>query len=876
MTISSSNRKAGPFTGNGVTVAFPFAFKVFTTADVLVVQAVTATGVETTLALGTNYTVSLNADQNANPGGTITMLVAPPTGSTLTATSQVGNLQPMDLTNAGGFYPKVLNDAADRAAIQIQQTDAKADRSLKYPVSDSGGTPTMPGKAQRLGRVLAFHETTGDPVQGPSVSDVGTVVGNVADISTVANNLNGANTIGTVAGSIGNVNAVGNNISSVNTVADNTSNVTVVASNIAGVNNVSNAITAGALLTGVYQGAFAFNPSTRLNGSALQAGDIYFNTSTHRMMAYASGTWYATETAGATDAALVTYDSATVEQRLNRLLHIEGDNFRDFWNKLTVFNDSEDGNITVSSYGDSVSWDVAVAFAWYLKSEFGTINPSTWTPVEFGNALVTPTGTEAGASRAAGSRIAPTLAGGATAYSLGDGVLTDPVYMPNSDLHYVIPAGGTAIWNPFAATIGFHRILCFLAIEPGAGTCTVEVLDQTNAVIATQTIDCANATLGATKAEFTGLDTSKTYKLKVTGLTGTVRSLGAVMMFRRGITMLCWRWGGSTYIQQNKSSKVIFDYINNALHTAIMFAETKGEDTFSGVVSGVDGLADACTRMNALACSKVLIGSRPDIGLEATQYDAIYRHRDLAVANDYVFVDGYNLLGSYAELQRLVWDRRNNVVEGVHLPLITAYYVAGQLINRIPKGFIKNTRYTGKVVNDKVSSRLFSIVLETRPLDDTLTIPVIIPYPSDPSVLLAKIQNVSSYKVKNPYSAAQAEMAMYGGELNLDTQLRVPTINQVGGVCFWAGEQRYSGQINSSGYTGTNLFGGNISCSKQIGMGNYTVATLPAGLSFGALAYATNGRKVGEGAGAGTGVMCYYSNPSGLWRRFSDDTQVAA
>jgi len=138
LTISSTNRKAGPFTGDGVATAFPFTFKVFTTADVLVVQAVAATGVETVQALGTDYTIVLNADQNANPGGTITRLVAPPAGTTLTATSQVGNLQPMDLTNAGGFYPKVLNDALDRATVQIQQLAEKLSRALQLVVS----TPT--------------------------------------------------------------------------------------------------------------------------------------------------------------------------------------------------------------------------------------------------------------------------------------------------------------------------------------------------------------------------------------------------------------------------------------------------------------------------------------------------------------------------------------------------------------------------------------------------------------------------------------------------------------------------------------------------------------------------------------------------------------
>jgi hypothetical protein len=154
MTISSSNRKAGPFTGNGVTVAFPFAFKVFTTADVLVVQAVTATGVETTLELGTNYTVSLNADQNANPGGTITMLVAPPTGTMLVATSQVANLQPLDVTNGGGFYPAVLNASFDRVVIQVQQLAEKISRSLVGGLSSSADL-TLP--LPKPGYVLGWN-----------------------------------------------------------------------------------------------------------------------------------------------------------------------------------------------------------------------------------------------------------------------------------------------------------------------------------------------------------------------------------------------------------------------------------------------------------------------------------------------------------------------------------------------------------------------------------------------------------------------------------------------------------------------------------------------------------------------------------------------
>ena len=51
--------------------------------------------------------------------------------------------------------------------------------------------------------------------------------------------------------------------------------------------------------------------------------------------------------------------------------------------------------------------------------------------------------------------------------------------------------------------------------------------------------------------------------------------------------------------------------------------------------------------------------------------------------------------------------------------------------------------------------------------------------------------------------------------------------------------------------------------SAPVSPGSYTVATLPAGTA-GMMAYASNGRKAGEGAGAGTGVLALYTNSA--WR----------
>ena len=242
MTISSTTRTAGPFSGNNVTTTFAFAFKVFQASDLQLVRTLTSTGVSTTLTITTDYTVSLNADQNSAPGGSVTLTSALATGYTLIVTSDIAALQATDLTNQGGFYPQVITNALDKLTILTQQILGKVGRSLNFPIQDTGYNPTLPAKAQRLGRVLAFDETTGDPAAGPTIADVNTVSAASTAIATVATNIASVNTdatnitnINTVAGGIANVNAVGGSISNVNTVATNISSVNNTSTNMSAV-----------------------------------------------------------------------------------------------------------------------------------------------------------------------------------------------------------------------------------------------------------------------------------------------------------------------------------------------------------------------------------------------------------------------------------------------------------------------------------------------------------------------------------------------------------------------------------------------------------------------------------------------------------------
>lgn len=161
MTINSQIRTAGPFVGTGVLVAYPFGFKVFQTSDLLL-RSTSADGTITTLVLSSNYTVTLNADQDIAPGGVINLVVALPVGTSLIATSNVAAIQPTSLTNGGAFFAKVIEAALDRLTILMQQLGI-VDIVQALRVPEIGGVPELPSAANRALRILSF-DSLGNPL----------------------------------------------------------------------------------------------------------------------------------------------------------------------------------------------------------------------------------------------------------------------------------------------------------------------------------------------------------------------------------------------------------------------------------------------------------------------------------------------------------------------------------------------------------------------------------------------------------------------------------------------------------------------------------------------------------------------------------------
>lgn len=222
MTISSTNRKAGPYIGNGTAATFAFSFKVFQASDLEVVKLTVSTSTETTLALTTDYTVTLNADQNSNAGGSITLVAgALAAGYNLVITSDIANLQQTDLTNQGGFYPEVITQALDRATIQIQQLQEGLNRAAQLPITSTADADALVADIIRI---------------ADSADNIDTVATNISSVNTVATNISNVNT---VAGNNANVTTVAGNNANVTTVAGISANVTTVATNISSVNSAA-------------------------------------------------------------------------------------------------------------------------------------------------------------------------------------------------------------------------------------------------------------------------------------------------------------------------------------------------------------------------------------------------------------------------------------------------------------------------------------------------------------------------------------------------------------------------------------------------------------------------------------------------------------
>ena len=192
----------------------------------------------------------------------------------------------------------VASDSADIQALADIEDGTVATNAISNAGNNSTNITTVAGQISPTNNIATVASANANIAsvagQISPTNNIATVAGANASITTVANNLNGANTIGTVAG-------LNSEISALGPIAVD---ITTAATNVTDISNFAD----------VYVGPSATPPTTRVDTSALQVGDLYFDTATNTMKVYSSGGWVSTGSSvnGTSDRFTYTVSSSTV------------------------------------------------------------------------------------------------------------------------------------------------------------------------------------------------------------------------------------------------------------------------------------------------------------------------------------------------------------------------------------------------------------------------------------------------------------------------------------------------------------------------------------------------------------------------------------
>ena len=213
-------------------------------------------------------------------------------------------------TSTSTWYRTTPN-TSDQANIDIVAGNTT---NINTVAGISGNVTTVAGISSDVTTVAA--DTT----------DIGTVATSISNVNTAATNISNINTVSgisanvtTVAGNTTNINTVAGNNSNITTVAGISSDVTTVAGQTTNLQNVTDNLTAiqnaatnatnaansaSAAATSaaaaaasadffddVYLGSKASDPATDNDGDALNAGDLYFNTTSNNLKVYSGSAW---------------------------------------------------------------------------------------------------------------------------------------------------------------------------------------------------------------------------------------------------------------------------------------------------------------------------------------------------------------------------------------------------------------------------------------------------------------------------------------------------------------------------------------------------------------------------------------------------------
>lgn len=220
-------------TGNGTTGPFLYDWKILSNTHLKVIKQVIATGIETELVLGVDYSVTGVGNDG---GGNVNLTNVLPGTEKITILPNVPYEQDTDFTNQNSVKPEEAEEMADKLGRQIKQVVEKLSRAVILPESSTDSP---------VNYITTMNEILADTVTAKNAAETARDdILNNAGFIVVAADLLGSDTIGTVAADITNVNTAAGSIANINTVAGAIGNVNIVAGDISNVNTVATNISA--------------------------------------------------------------------------------------------------------------------------------------------------------------------------------------------------------------------------------------------------------------------------------------------------------------------------------------------------------------------------------------------------------------------------------------------------------------------------------------------------------------------------------------------------------------------------------------------------------------------------------------------------------
>jgi len=227
-------------TGNGSTKSFAFSFQINAIADIKVY----VDGTLKTQGTGSaNYAVQNGSGVAGltNTGtGSVVFVTAPSNATTITILSDIPLSRTSLYTSGGNVTASALEDDFDTITMALGDREERDARSLQAPVQDPISiNMTLPAKANRLGKLLGFNSSTGNPeatfttANGQTLTAIASQIATLAGISGNITSVAGisSSNLSTVAGIASNVGTVAGISSAVSTVASNINNINSASAN---------------------------------------------------------------------------------------------------------------------------------------------------------------------------------------------------------------------------------------------------------------------------------------------------------------------------------------------------------------------------------------------------------------------------------------------------------------------------------------------------------------------------------------------------------------------------------------------------------------------------------------------------------------------